>query len=536
MADREQVVNLLSDKLSRRRLGIIQSTITTTGNTWLVKEPHSLGTSAIPGTIEYTLGNKIYVSDSTGLDEIALVGLVMGRVNALFRRTKIGAEALKIIADSELTPDQIEAAKAIFNHNLVVVQGAAGTGKTYLISILTAILRKMGKVPTLLAPTGRAALNLVDKIGIPALTIHKYLRFDGENFNAYPGSMMPTPFIFVDEGFMVDNKCWIKLFQVTDPGTPIIIFGDRNQLYPVSPGAFMEDLMKANVCPVAILRTNKRFSSAGSMLSVSNAILEGHIPQESDNDAGFHTHDTYTPSELTLAGRKQKERQNRIVRLVGRPVTYQHVPEIVNDFLWEFSDIDPDFRIISPIYEGELGVNKINLAMKAYFNADNTEAIPIINTANNYDTNIMNGDRGIWHPNSSYAIFPRGKEVYNPEKHHLAYATSIHKAQGSESNAVFLAFPEHTQSDFRALYTGVTRAAVRLDYMGRKTQLVKAVEEGPNQRFTLLGRLLGTPTGEIHDHFRDHREEQGESAADEHHPRAAGAGGVRRLHRRQRRG
>lgn len=502
--------NLLSARKSQRRLGVVQATIESSGQTWLLKTPDIFGKDTIPGTVEYTLGNKVYISNDAGADEIRLIGLITGRVNGLFRRIKISDSIVAAIKDSELTPDQIQAAGLVFNSNLAVIQGAAGTGKTYLISVITNILRKLGKTPTLLAPTGRAALNLVDKIGIPAHTLHKYLKFDGKKFNASPYSMMPTPMIFVDEGFMVDNKCWIKLLEVTDPGTPIIIFGDHNQLYPVSPGALMEDLLKANVCPTAILSTNKRFSSVGSMLSVSNDILDGKVPSESHTDAGLHIHDTYTPAVLShIPPKKLRGRKERLERLIGKPVKYAHVPEIVNDFLWEFHDIkDPDFRIISPVYDGELGIDKINLAMKRFFNKDNTESVPIINTVNNYGTNIMNGDRGIWNPSEPFAIFLRGKEVYNPLVHHLAYATSIHKAQGSESNVVFLAFPEHTQSDFRALYTGVTRAALRLDYIGRLSQLKKAVEDGPNQRFTLLGRLLGTPTGELHDHYRDYRGQQ----------------------------
>ncbi len=372
-------------------------------------------------------------------------------------------------AGVKLNEPQKRALAASAKNNLVLVSGGAGSGKTFTVAAITRLYEERGLKVVLSAPTGKAAKRIEQVVGREALTLHRLLGFNGKAFTANPEAPIQADVIIVDEVSMVDVSLGWQLFRAVDlEKTCVVLVGDHNQLPPVGPGNLLRDLIERQPIPTVVLDQVVR--QAGVLKENSIAVLRGDVRRTAD---------------VGTDGRPPWIVVNRLSEVLD---AQRYVLELFDSVLVEKLRFDllADVQLLTPTRKGPLGVDALNielqrLVQKKLWGIDVPEPRPgrrpeflrhdrVIQTRNNYDLGVMNGAIGI-----VTAVGPRRGEIhvrfddqeieFTPENEgakdlSLAYALTIHKAQGSEFPcAVLVVHKAHSFMHHRNLfYTGVTRA------------------------------------------------------------------------------
>ena len=372
-------------------------------------------------------------------------------------------------AGVKLNEPQQRALAASAKNNLVLVSGGAGSGKTFTVAAITRLYEERGLKVVLSAPTGKAAKRIEQVVGREALTLHRLLGFNGKAFTANPEAPIQADVIIVDEVSMVDVSLGWQLFRAVDlEKTCVVLVGDHNQLPPVGPGNLLRDLIERQPIPTVVLDQVVR--QAGVLKENSIAVLRGDVRRTAD---------------VGTDGRPPWIVVNRLSEVLD---AQRYVLELFDSVLVEKLRFDllADVQLLTPTRKGPLGVDALNielqrLVQKKLWGIDVPEPRPgrrpeflrhdrVIQTRNNYDLGVMNGAIGI-----VTAVGPRRGEIhvrfddqeieFTPENEgakdlSLAYALTIHKAQGSEFPcAVLVVHKAHSFMHHRNLfYTGVTRA------------------------------------------------------------------------------
>ena len=339
---------------------------------------------------------------------------------------------------SGLADEQLNVINCLYSSVPCIVTGGAGTGKTSVIrTLIECYARYYGEQYILLtAPTGKASRRLAEKTGMSACTIHKALRKSIEDNYIYynENHQLPHRLIIVDESSMIDTSLMYDLLKATNMATKIVFVGDCNQLSPVGYGEPFFQFM--NVMDIYYLRQNHRQSEDTDILKIAN---------------------------LALCGRRIRN---------GRGVSVQsiecsEIPNILKNYLCG-KNFPEDLQVISPFN----GLNeKINLCVqekRAEKKNENGEfpfsvGDKIMTLRNTKD--YCNGDIGFVTAIDKTGITLQidGKKVVVPMKNRddisLAYAITVHKMQGSESDRVIVFLPEDEYIlGNRMLYTAFTRA------------------------------------------------------------------------------
>lgn len=383
----------------------------------------------------------------------------------------------------EMTEDQLLALNGAFDESVFILTGAAGTGKTTIMKELIYRARQNGLSTLIAAPTGRAASRIEELSGLQASTIHRMLEYEyDENqhylyFNRDGSNPLDADVVFIDEASMVDAQLFYNLLKAIRRGSCLILIGDPNQLPPVGPGNPFSDMMKTGVFNVKHLKQIHRQSGKGYILKNAYSILEGgkFIYNEDDGDF-FH-----------FSAKDNSAIKDRIVELVC-----SRIPKVFG-----FDSID-SICVISPIKAGTLGVENLNiilqkalnpLSKRLYFNkfAVGDKVMQIKNNYNlewrNPETGengvgVFNGETGKIEIASTDALivkFQDGKFIeYNSEivlkELELAYAMTVHKAQGNEFDVVI--FPSFNIAPVmrskNLMYTALTRAKKLFVLVGDK--------------------------------------------------------------------
>jgi exodeoxyribonuclease V alpha subunit len=372
-------------------------------------------------------------------------------------------------AGANLNAPQRRALLAAVCHNLVLVSGGAGSGKTFTVAAITRLYERRGLKVVLAAPTGKAAKRIEQVVGREALTLHRLLGFNGKVFTAGPETPIRADVVVVDEVSMVDVPLAWQLFRAVDlEKTCVVLVGDHNQLPPVGPGNLLRDLIERQPIPTVILDQVVR--QAGVLKENSIAVLGGEVRRTVDEGPD---------------GRPPWIVESRLSDVLD---AQRYVLELFESVLVKRLRFDllTDVQLLTPTRKGPLGVDALNallqrLVQKKLWDVDVAPPRPgrrpefllhdrVIQNRNNYELEVMNGAIGI-----VTALGPRRGELrvrfddreveLTPENEgakdlSLAYALTIHKAQGSEfACAVVVIHKAHSFMHHRNLfYTGVTRA------------------------------------------------------------------------------
>lgn len=412
--------------------------------------------------------------------------------------------AASMAGQSDLSAEQRLAIRRAVDHRLSVITGGPGTGKTICLRSLVALLELYRFRVALVAPTGRAARRMADATGHPASTIHRLLKYSGDEFSS---DAIQADVVVVDEASMLDLVLARQLLAALQPGTHLVLVGDVDQLPAVGPGTVLRDVIASGLAAVTWL--THIFRQAQSSLIVTNAhrINQGLKPLTPQRDCDFYVFSTNNALEAA----------DLVV-----DIACQRIPEQFGHTLG-LSDPLRDVQVLAPMYKGRAGIDKLNARLQAVLNPPTRHkaerALPrctfrvgdkVMITRNDYEREVSNGEIGyvveIDENDQVLRLDCDGRIVAYDwlETDDLvhAYAVSIHKAQGSEYPAVVIPLlTEHAIMLYRQLlYTAVTRARRLCVLVGsrRAIEVALATNRGPNRYSALGARLVSqtAPEGE----------------------------------------
>ena len=395
---------------------------------------------------------------------------------------------------------QREAISMVLAHKLSILTGGPGTGKTTILRAVVSIL-KAKKVRVLLAaPTGRAAQRLSETTGALGQTIHRLLKFNPAegSFTVNESKPLSADFVIVDEASMLDTRLAASLFQAIQTGSHLVLVGDIDQLPSVGAGNVLKDLISSNRIPVTRLNKVFRQAEQSSIVHYAHAINQGQVSIPATVESAL---DLVENKDFQfLAASNQSECSDKILK-------------VFTHFVKDKLGLDPinDAQTLAPMHKGEAGVGNLNTLLQASLNSK-TESMPfgfltfkrgdkVIQTRNNYDKGIFNGDIGIIRSidgiNGIVTVDFDGN-VVDYEKPDLidlslAYAVSIHKSQGSEYPVVIIPLlkAHFLMLQRNLIYTAITRGKKKVIIVGDPAAYAMATNNAVSKsRCTLLKERL----------------------------------------------
>jgi len=375
-------------------------------------------------------------------------------------------------------PQQLEAVRNAVKSKVFILTGGPGTGKTTVLQVIVALFKHLGLSVKLSAPTGRAAQRMGSISGIEARTIHRLLEFKPGGFDKYrfqknEENPIDADVIILDEVSMVDVQLMKSFLSAVKKSTTLIFVGDHNQLPSVGPGNILSDMINCKLIPHVELTQVFRQSAQSRIVTAAHEIIKGEIPEftnSADDNCFFITED------------EPQKCLETIVDLINRrlPSRYNLNPLL-------------DIQVLSPMHKGTLGTINLNAALQSVLNKNESKISVgqhmfilgdrVIQTRNNYDLGVFNGDIGIITAvgNDRVAVTFDKEPVFYEQKDFdqiiPAYCISIHKSQGSEFKAVII--PVSTQHYImlqrNLIYTALTRARDLCILIGSRNALSIAI-------------------------------------------------------------
>ncbi|MFD1362964.1 SF1B family DNA helicase RecD2 [Lentibacillus salinarum] len=423
------------------------------------------------------------------------------------------AELMKIIGDIEdqevlsYGKEQFEAIQQALSSKLMIVTGGPGTGKTTVIKgILNAYstIHDMSADPKtydsetdypfiLTAPTGRAAKRLTESTGLPAVTIHRLLGWDGQSgFDKNEHEQLKGSYLIVDEFSMVDIWLANSLFKAIPDDMQVLLVGDEDQLPSVGPGQVLADLLASDRIPYISLHDVYRQKEGSKIIELAHLIKQDTCDKAAlMNDKDFSFISCHEQQLIDVVTAVFKRAQAKGIEL-------------------------KDMQVLAPMYRSQAGITMINQHLQALINPASSKKREIktkdavfrvgdkvLQLVNQPEDGIYNGDIGnvvaIFKENENadrveqLVIDFEGKEVSYERKDYInvthAYCISIHKSQGSEFPIVIMPVLPVYQRMLKKnlLYTAITRSKKSLIICGDKQAFLSGVKRlDANQRYTSL--------------------------------------------------
>ena len=397
-------------------------------------------------------------------------------------RQKTGNESLSIDVgkiqekvDMKYDEIQADASRKAAVSKVMVLTGGPGTGKTTTTQGIIAAYRSFGLKILLAAPTGRAAKRMTEATGLEAKTIHRLLECKPpEGYQKNEDNPLDGDVLIIDECSMIDMILMNALLKAIPEGMRLILVGDIDQLPSVGAGNVLRDIIDSGVFPVVRLTRIFRQAQSSRIIMNAHAINEGKFPDISN---GKNTDFFYIEKE------DPEEAVQEIVRLVKNNLPrYYKTP-------WNH------IQVLTPMQKGIVGAANLNLALQEALNPQGDglrrggylfrTGDKVMQIRNNYEKEIFNGDIGTV---ESVDLQERTLKV-NFDQHIIeyeaseldelvhAYATTIHKAQGSEYPIVVMPvlMNHYVMLQRNLIYTGITRAKKVLVIVGTRKALSYAV-------------------------------------------------------------
>ena len=399
-----------------------------------------------------------------------------------------------------LSDSQRRAINLALSSKAVVITGGPGVGKTTLVNSILLMLQAKQIAVTLCAPTGRAAKRLSESTGLEAKTIHRLLEFDPQSFGFKRNRDNPleTDLIVIDEASMVDIVLMNRLLAAVPDNAALMLVGDVDQLPSVGPGAVLGDIIRSGSIPTISLTEIFRQAASSRIIINAHRINHGEMPlnREGHGLSDFYFIPATSPEEI-----------------------YQKLILLVTERIPKRFGLHPvrDVQVLTPMNRGGLGARSLNVELQRALNEKaepkvtrfGTTFAPgdkVIQTVNNYDKEVFNGDIGhilkIDIEESILLVDYDGRAVEYEfgelDEVSLAYATSIHKSQGSEYPAVIipLAMQHYTLLERNLIYTAVTRGKKLVTIIGEPKALAMAVKnQKSNNRVTNLTARIAPEKG-----------------------------------------
>lgn len=399
-------------------------------------------------------------------------------------------EVYNYLKQSKLHENQQKGIINSLTNSFSIVTGGPGTGKTTLVKELIKILEKNNQKYLLAAPTGRAAKRLIESSGRFASTIHRMLDFDVSTmgFKHNEKNPLKTNFLIIDEASMIDIFLMNSILKALPKNANIVLIGDIDQLPSVGPGNILNDLIESS--KVATTRLSFIFRQAQDSFIKTNAhkvnsgefIIQGHdfvyIKEDIPENLPKHLETIY---KKILPLKNIKHNNSIVLTPMNRASAGT---QVLNQACQ---------KLLNPLEETGIVVRGVNFK----------KSDRVMQITNNYEKNVFNGDLGvITEINSDYIEINFSDRIVQYENHEIdqlviAYATTIHKSQGSEFEAVIIPiFTQHfTLLQRNLIYTAITRARKLCIVVGQTKAIAMAIKNSKgNQRITFLKEMI---TGEV---------------------------------------
>lgn len=397
-------------------------------------------------------------------------------------------EDLEKHTDIKYNDKQLEAIISALTENVLVITGGPGTGKTTIIKAIVELYSQLCKLNyakltednlALLAPTGRAAKRLSESTGLPATTIHRFLKWNKETnkFSVNEYDKSNVKFVIVDEVSMIDEALFDNLLKGLTDNIRIVLVGDYNQLPSVSSGQLLKDIIESEAVKTIELDYLYRQDENSYIISLAREVKDNDLNPcflEQKNDYLF----------LNCDSRHIKENIKKLcLQITEKGYDYKR------------------FQVMAPMYRGENGIDNLNKELQMVLNPESPdkqellvgdiiyrEGDKVLQLVNMPEENVYNGDVGvirniIRNSNGKTEIeveYDYNVVTYTPKdfskiKH--AFIISIHKSQGSEFDLVMMPITrEYYRMLYRKLmYTGITRAKKKLVIVGSPDAFITAV-------------------------------------------------------------
>ena len=398
---------------------------------------------------------------------------------------------------------QLAAIRQAVTSKVMVLTGGPGTGKTTTTQGIIAALKKAGLRVLLAAPTGRAAKRMSEATGMEAKTIHRLLEYNPQDgYKRNDENPLEGDALIVDECSMIDILLMNNLLKAVPVGMRLVFVGDIDQLPSVGAGNVLRDIIDSQRIPVVRLVRIFRQAQKSRIVMNAHAINQGRFPDTSngrDTDFFFMREDDPERAAET------------IVRLVKErlPRAYRESPDRI--------------QVLTPMQRGVVGAANLNLLLQQALNPSGPslnrggytyrQGDRVMQQRNNYDKDVFNGDLGyireVDTEERTLKVDFDGKwieyDITELDELTLAYATTIHKAQGSEYPIVVMPvlMTHFVMLQRNLIYTGITRAkkicvligAMKaLAYAVRNVSVLKrntSLRERLNPSLTTDGKLRG---------------------------------------------
>ena len=388
---------------------------------------------------------------------------------------------------------QAEAILEAVSSKVMVLTGGPGTGKTTTTQGIIAALKAMGLRILLAAPTGRAAKRMSEATGMEVKTIHRLLEYNPKDgYKRNDDNPLEGDALIVDECSMIDLLLMNNLMKAIPAGMRLVLVGDIDQLPSVGAGNVLRDIIDSNIIPVIRLTRIFRQAQESRIVMSAHAINKGVFP---DTSNGKNTDFFFIQQE------DPEQAVDTIVKLVKE--------RLPNAYKRPTSDI----QVLTPMQRGVVGAANLNMALQNVLNPGQVslnrsgysfrQGDRVMQLRNNYDKEVFNGDLGYiervdMEDRTLFVCFDGRTVEYDVselDELTLAYATTIHKSQGSEYPIVVMPvmMTHYVMLQRNLIYTGITRAKKICVLVGTKKALSFAIRNlSVLKRNTKLKERLNT--------------------------------------------